>query len=95
MQSGMKPKLLAIAMGLALGICATGCANQSGAKSQSSSDDQYEYQYVTGSYIPQKVQKNGPVTNGKDDLRLIDRSEVDRSGGADVDQTLRQLGVTR
>jgi len=87
----MKMKLVTVAMGLALGLGVVGCAHQ-GEVARSSADSD-RYQYVTGSYLPQDVQKSGPVTNGKDSLRIIDRSEIDRSGGANVEQTLRNLGA--
>lgn len=51
------------------------------------------YQNLTGSYVPQDVQRNGPVSNGKSDVRVVDQSDIDKSGGKDVSQTLRQLGV--
>jgi hypothetical protein len=71
--------------GLAAG--GLGCAGQAGA-------EQEKYHYVTGSYTPQDIQRNGPVTNGRSDVRVIDRSDINQSGGADVEQSLRQLGVT-
>ncbi len=86
----MKSKVLAITAGLALGMAAAGCARDKNATQAANG----QYQNVTGSYVPQDVQKSGPVTNGKNNVRIIDRSEIDRSGGADVGQTLRQLGAT-
>jgi hypothetical protein len=50
--------------------------------------------YATGSYIPRDYNRSGPVTDGQNNLRIIDRSDIDRSGGADPKQTLRELGVT-
>ncbi len=85
----MKLKLLAIALGMALGIGGAGCANQREANDNTA--DQYEY--VTGSYLPQNIQKSGPVTNGKDNLRILDQSDIQRSGGATPEQALRQLGA--
>ncbi len=90
----MKLKLLAMAAGLALAISGGGCAHQKDATRDSADNPGDQYHYATGSYLPQDVKKSGPVTNGKDNLRIIDRSEIDRSGGADVGQTLRQLGAT-
>lgn len=49
---------------------------------------------VTGSYIPRQINRNGPTTDGQNNLRVIDRSEIERSGGADPNQALRQLGAT-
>ena len=46
--------------------------------------------YMTGSYLPQNVSRNGPVTDGRNNVRVLDRSDIDRSGGADRKQSLRQ-----
>lgn len=89
----MRAKLLAIAGGLALAIGAGGCASQREATQTNTQSD--HYQYVTGSYIPQNVQKSGPATNGKDNLRIIDQNEIQQSGGATLEQTLRQLGANQ
>jgi len=51
-------------------------------------------QYMTGSYLPQNVSRNGPVTDGRNNVRVLDRSDIDRSGGADLKQSLRQQGVS-
>jgi hypothetical protein len=90
----MRIKSMAVGLGLVLGIGAAGCAHQKeatqpGANTQNSD----RYQYVTGSYLPQDVQKSGPVSNGKDNVRIINSSEIDSSGGANVNQALRQLGA--
>jgi hypothetical protein len=87
----MRTKLFAIAAGLVLAIGAGGCASQREATQPSTQSD--HYQYVTGSYVPQNVQKSGPVTNGRDNLRIIDQNEIQQSGGATLEQTLRQLGA--
>ena len=88
----MKSKVLVLAgilPILAAGLAA-GCAHDENA---AQSGERYQGAYLTGSNVPQNATRNGPVTNGKDDLRVIDKSEIDRSGGADVGQSLRQLGV--
>ena len=78
---------------LLAGALGQGCAHEENAV-QTSANNGHE-SYVTGSYLPQDVERNGPVTNGKNDVRVIDRSELNRSGGADVRQSLRELGVSR
>lgn len=67
------------------GIFLTGCA--SGTDTQAPSEKQ-----LTGSYIPQNVQQKGPITNGANDVRVRDESDLQRSGGATPGQALRQLG---
>ena len=76
------------AAALAVALGGFGCASQQSANTE-------RYQYLTGSYAPQDVQRNGPVSNGANNVRVIDQSDVNHSGGADVSQSLRQLGVTR
>ncbi len=97
MENDMKISLAVISLGWLLCLWGGGCAShkqqQSSANGQYGAADRDRYEYVTGSYIPQDVRKNGPVTNGKDNLRIIDRSEIDRSGGADLEETLRRLGA--
>ncbi len=74
------------ALGLGLAAGGFGCAEHH----QTSSE---QYHYLTGSYVPQDVERNGPVSNGKSNVRVLDQSDINQSGGADVNQTLRQLGV--
>ena len=76
--------MAALAIGLAMG--GFGCAAHPKANTE-------QYNYLTGSYMPQDVQRNGAVSNGKSNVRVIDGSDISQSGGADVTQTLRQLGV--
>ena len=78
--------LTGVALVLTLGL---GCANQQGGVQTTDQNGHY----LTGSYIPQDVERNGPVTNGKSNVRVIDGSDIKSSGGADVNQTLQQLGV--
>jgi hypothetical protein len=91
----MKARLLVLSAVLALAAGAVGCAHQKNGTETTDQQNQKNAngQYLTGSYIPQDVERNGPVTNGKNDLRVIDGSEIERSGGADLNQTLRQLGA--
>ena len=86
---------LLIAAALAV-MAGAGCAhNRDSMQTDQSYSDTTNAKYLTGSYVPQDVQRNGPVTNDKSNVRVIDQSEIDRSGGADVRQSLRELGVTR
>ena len=73
-------------LGIGLAVGGFGCAGQHETSGE-------RYNYLTGSYLPQDVKRNGPVTNGKNDVRVIDGSDISQSGGADVTQALRQLGV--
>lgn len=87
--------LRSAALALLTGVLSQGCASQrKSAQSSETYPNSTNRADLTGSYIPQDINRNGPVTNGKNDVRVIDRSDINNSGGADVRQTLRELGVT-
>ena len=73
----MKAKLYltlgAAIVGVALG--GVGCVGHEQTNTQ-------KYEYLTGSYTPQDVQRNGPISNGSSNVRVIDRSDINNSGGA-------------
>jgi hypothetical protein len=71
-----------------------GCANQQNTTRTNSADSPERIQgTVTGSYIPRDINRSGPATDGQNNVRIIDRSDIHASGGADTTQTLQQLGV--
>lgn len=87
---------IATILGILLCLGAGGCASdrtQMGGADQYGTAEQDRYDSVTGSYLPQDVSKSGRTTNGKDDVRIIDRPEIDQSGGATVGDALRNLGA--
>ena len=66
-----------------------GCAHQNdGTKATGQ-----HYDHLTGSYLPQDVDRNGPVSNGKSNVQVLDRNDIDNTGATDVNQTLRKSGV--
>lgn len=78
-----------------LGTLAAGCAHQQNAvHSQDTYPSSTNNAYMTGSYLPQDVNRSGPVTDGRNNVRILDRSDLNRSGGADLGQALRLQGVT-
>jgi hypothetical protein len=81
-----KSFVIMAALGIGLAMGGFGCATQH-------KTDTERYDYLTGSYLPQDVERNGPVSNGRSNVRVIDQSDISQSGGADVTQALRQLGV--
>lgn len=85
----MKARFYITMAGLALGLAAaaSGCAGPGRNNTE-------QYHYLTGSYAPQNVQRTGPVSNGQSNVRVLDQSDINRSGGVDVSQSLRQLGAT-
>jgi len=89
----MKLKVLTLATALFLTL-ASGCAHDRDSVANSENPSQANGTYLTGSNLPQDVERNGPVTNGKSNVRVIDDSDINRSGGGNLNQSLRQLGVT-
>ena len=63
-------------------------------KSQKDNAD-YEYVYLTGSHIPQKVQKRNIITNGRNGPVLtIDQREMQRNGNQPIaDQLSHYPGI--
>lgn len=78
-----------------LGTIAAGCAHpQNAVQTQDTFPSRTNNAYMTGSYLPQEVNRSGAVTDGKNNVRILDRSDLNRSGGADSGQALRSQGVT-
>ncbi|HEV2209284.1 MAG TPA: hypothetical protein VG167_10950 [Verrucomicrobiae bacterium] len=69
-------------------VGATGCASRQNAVPANSNSATR----LTGSYLPQSVQRNGRITDGMNNVRVVDQSDLDQSGGATVEQSLRLLG---
>lgn len=93
----MKSRVLLLAASLAIlaGLTGFGCAHdQKAIRAADTYPNSTNGTYLTGSNLPQNVNRNGPVTDGRNNVRVIDGSDINRSGGADVGQSLRQLGVT-
>ena len=78
--------MLSIAIAALVLTLAAGCAHQTEAKSD-------HYSNMTGSYLPQDTKRNGPVSNGTSNVRVLDRNDIDSTGAADLDQTLKKSGV--
>jgi hypothetical protein len=77
---------------VALGWFVTGCSSHQpdtgqSVGAQSGSTD------LTGSYLNQDITRNGEITNGKDNVQVLDRNKIDRSGATDVNQFLKTQGV--
>ena len=64
-------------------------------KTQSDNAD-YEYVYLTGSHIPQKVKKRNIITIGKNGpVFTIDQREMERNGNAPIGEQLsRYPGIS-
>ena len=50
-------------------------------------------QMLTGSYIPQNVQKNGQIYNGASDLKTVDQTDAKNTGASTPADLLRRQGV--
>jgi hypothetical protein len=51
-------------------------------------------QYVTGSYIKQKINRDGQLTDGANPLVVIDQQTIERSGASDLKQLLVRRGAS-
>ncbi|MEY2429512.1 MAG: hypothetical protein QOJ40_2397 [Verrucomicrobiota bacterium] len=52
-------------------------------------------QYVTGSYIKQKLNRDGQITDGPSPLVVFDQQTIERSGASDLKQLLVRRGAGR
>jgi hypothetical protein len=52
-------------------------------------------QYVTGSYIKQKLNRDGQITDGPSPLVVFDQQAIERSGASDLRQLLVRRGASR
>jgi outer membrane cobalamin receptor len=48
---------------------------------------------ITGSYLKQKVRRNGLITDGVSQVVVLDRSNIERTGATSVRQLLNRYGV--
>ena len=76
---------------VALGWFVTGCSSHQPNAPQSGHTDKEAT--LTGTYLKQDVTRNGEITNGKDNVRVLDREKMDQSGASDLNQFLRLQGV--
>jgi outer membrane receptor for Fe3+-dicitrate len=86
----MKRFILGAAIGaLALG---TAMADRPVVEQKSQQDNaDYEYAYLTGSHIPQRIMKRNIITVGKNGPVLtIDRREMERNGNAPIAEQLNR-----
>lgn len=85
-------------LGATIGALSLGCAMADrpavGQKNQKDNAD-WEYVYLTGSHIPQKVQKRNIITIGRNGPVLtIDQKELERNGNQPLaDQLSHYPGV--
>ena len=91
----MKRLILGVTIGaLSLG---TALADRPVVQQKSQQDNaDYEYVYLTGSHIPQRVKKRGIITIGNNGPVLtIDQREMDRNGNKPIaEQLARYPGIS-
>jgi hypothetical protein len=88
MKNIVRPLLFVAGLMLISAVGATGCASQHNAAPANSNSGAR----LTGSYVPQSIQRNGRITDGMNNVQVVDQSDLDQSGGATVEQSLRLLG---
>ena len=52
-----------------------------------------ETNVLTGSYIKQKIRRQGMITDGANNVVVIDQKTIERSGASDVKQLLVHQGI--
>ncbi len=62
-------------------------------KTQSASSQDKGGVLLTGSYIKQKANKHGWLTDGSSQVIVLDRGTIERSGASDLKQVLIHSGI--
>jgi len=62
-------------------------------KTQASSANDKGGVPLTGSYIKQNIRRSGHITDGANQVIVIDRDTIERSGASDVRQLLVRQGI--
>jgi hypothetical protein len=91
----MKRLMLGVTIGaLTLGSAMAGRPAVEQKTQQDNAD--WEYVYLTGSHIPQKVMKRGIITVGRNGpMYTIDQREMERNGNAPIaEQLARYPGIS-
>ena len=68
----------------------SGTAEDTGKQSAAEKRAEQSKQVITGSYIPNKVRRNGPVPNTASPVYVIDRKAIDQTGASTVAQVLKR-----
>lgn len=78
----------------ALALGAGGCSStpQTATSTQPQAGD-HGGTYLTGSYLKQDVQQNGRVNNSVNNVDVIDRTRIERSGMSNARDVLIQQGA--
>ena len=72
---------------------ANGVAAEKVKKAGKDSTDQKGGVLLTGSYIKQKINRNGRIIDSASQVIILDRETIERSGASDVKQLLSHQGV--
>ena len=63
------------------------------AKKSPNASEQKGGTLLTGSYVKQNVKRHGQITDGANQVIVLDRDWIERSGASDVKQLLNRSGV--
>ena len=101
--------ILSLVMSLLLGAAWTASASDDTSKDKSATKDKPaakvkvekstktkdagKEELTTGSYVKQKVHRNGMITDGSSQVLVVDRSNIERSGASTVSQILNRYGA--
>ncbi len=62
-------------------------------KAEVKSSEKHTKAVVTGSYIPQKIRRDGRITDGQSQLIVLDQEIIQRTGAAGLRQVLSSQGI--
>ena len=94
----MKTTSLVLAVTLAIGLSSTVLASETAkpakdpAVSKTVPPKQND-QLLTGSHVKQKVRRNGMVTDGANNVVVLDSETIRNSGASDLRQLLNRRGI--
>jgi outer membrane cobalamin receptor len=72
----------------------SGTAEDTAKQSAAAKRAEQSKQVITGSYIPNKVRRKGPVPNTASPVYIIDREAIDQTGATTVSQVLKRRATS-
>ena len=91
--------VLAITLGLTSSVLASDTtkdnknAKVKKAKQEQTTSQEKDKVFLTGSYIKQDIRRNGRITDGPNQVVVLDRDTIERSGAGDLKQLLIRQGI--
>ena len=97
----MKMRPLVIALAITLDLASSVLASDKtkdkkdtkAKKPKQEQETNQERVVLTGSYIKQDIRRSGRITDGPNQVVVLDRDAIERSGAADLKQLLIRQGI--